>query len=475
MAAVDPLGLIAETERATRRRRQTDLLALAAPPAAAMAVAAALGRLPVELAVAGLIAALFLTLFVTTIEVGELTAAAFLDRSLAAKDHFLTLATTEPGAALRAVVESGARALVAARGVPALPPRRSRPLLGSTLASAALLALLWLVPVLGPLVEHHDPLSRLAATLADSPDPLDRRVASELRIVVSALRDRSLSNADKLEKVKAALDEISKAEQAKRRQGGSGSSGGSGGKGEQAGKEQTGGAEQGRGNSQGGAGQAQSPQGEAGNAVARGAAKQELSKVAGELQQAEQKNDSKSDSKQGEQKKPNPSGGGIQGPESGADERKPGRGESSSNQPGKSPDKPGSGEQPGDAQGEGKSQQGQPPRPGRSEGQGQGPGAGAGEGASNRPSNAPDAKKAERYYKPGEGPGALVDGKYVTIRVPEEPRRLPGTEPVAKPGDVELGVGYGNAPLPSAGSPGEVSVDQPVPLEYRAALGGAAK
>lgn len=474
MAAVDPAELIAETERATRRRRQTDLLMLGAPPAVALAVAAALGRLPVELAAAGLIAASFLALFVTTIEVGAIAAASFLDRSLAAKDHFLTLATTGSDARLRGVVESGARALAAARGAPALPPRSTRPMMTSTLLSAALLAFLCLLPALAPLVDHRDPLSQLATTLADSADPLDRRFASELRVVASALRDRSLSNREKLEKVKAALDEISKAEQAEQR-GGSGSSGGSGGKGEQAGKEQAGGTQQGRGQSQGASGQTQSPQGGVGNAAARGAAKQELAKIAGELQQGEQKNESKSDSKQGEQKKSNPSGGGIQGPESGADQRKPGQGESSSNQPGKSPDKPGSGEQPGDAQGEGKSQQGQPPQPGRSQGQGQGPGAGSGEGASNRPSNAPDTKKAERYYKPGEGPGELVDGKYVTIRVPEEQRRLSGTEPVAKPGDVELEVGYGNAPLPSAGSPGEVSVDQPVPLEYRAALGGASK
>ena len=56
------------------------------------------------------------------------------------------------------------------------------------------------------------------------------------------------------------------------------------------------------------------------------------------------------------------------------------------------------------------------------------------------------------------------------VRVPEEDRALAGTEVVAKPGDVNPEVPYGNAPLPEAGSPGEVSAEQPVPLEYRDAL-----
>ena len=56
------------------------------------------------------------------------------------------------------------------------------------------------------------------------------------------------------------------------------------------------------------------------------------------------------------------------------------------------------------------------------------------------------------------------------MRVPDEDGQLPGTEIVAKPGDATPLTPYGNAPLPAAGSPGEVSSDQPVPLEYREAL-----
>jgi len=32
-------------------------------------------------------------------------------------------------------------------------------------------------------------------------------------------------------------------------------------------------------------------------------------------------------------------------------------------------------------------------------------------------------------------------------------------------------VPYGNAPVPPPGPPGDVATDQPVPLEYRSALG----
>jgi hypothetical protein len=342
------------------------------------------------------------------------------------------------------------------------------------------LLFLWMLPVLAPLLTPDDPLERIAGTLAESANPLDREIATQLQIVRSALKDRSLSNEQKLAAVQEAQQKIEKAEQKQGSGSGSSASGGSGGKSEQSGKEASGGKQQGQGKSQGESGKTEAQEGGSGSSAARNAAKQELSKAEGQLKGEQGKGEQSKgqDSKQGQEKKPNPSGGGIQGPESGADERKPGNQESSGNQPGKSPDKPGGDQQPGGDQGESKSQQGKTPdQPGAQQQQGAGQGAApSGEGASNRPSKAPDGKPAERFYKPGEGPpGGVVDGRYVTIRVPEDRQRLPGSEPVAKPGDVELEVGYGNAPLPSAGSPGEVSLDQPVPLEYRGALGGAPK
>ncbi len=464
------------------------MLAVAALPLLALVVAAALGRLPVELAAAGVIALTFLAMMLAAIEVAPTEAAGFLDRTLSAKDHFLTLATVPAEVPFRAVVEAGAAAILRASPEPELPPRRIRPIVTSGVLSVALLALLLAIPRVAAMVASDDPLDRIAESLAESSSGLDREIATELRIVQSARKDRRLSNQQKLEKIQAALDKIEKAEQQQAQQkkgSNSGSNaGGSGGKSEQKGESQDGGQQKGEGKSQGGSDQKQGDQGEGGNSGARDAAKQELSKAAGQLQgqqsqgQGESKNGEPKKGEQQKQDQKKESGGGIQGPESNADERKPGDKQSNDpSQQGKSPDKPGNDpNQEGGNQGEGKSQQGNAQQPKQGQ-QGQGPGPGAssnGESSSHRPSHAPEDKPAERYYKPGEGPGGtLVDGKYVTIRVPEERERLPGTEPVAKAGDVELEVGYGNAPLPGAGSPGDVSADQPVPLEYRGALGAA--
>ncbi len=165
-------------------------------------------------------------------------------------------------------------------------------------------------------------------------------------------------------------------------------------------------------------------------------------------------------------------GGGIQGPESSAKERKQSEGDGTANQPGKNPKESGGNEKPGADQKGAQAQGGEQDRQqNQSSGATQG-GAGT-DGAGQRSTSQNDTKPAERFYKPGEGPdGRIVDGQYVRLRVPEEDGRLPGTEIVAKPGDATPLTPYGNASLPAAGAPGEVAADQPVPLEYRAALKG---
>ncbi|MGH7819171.1 MAG: hypothetical protein ACREQ9_05310, partial [Candidatus Binatia bacterium] len=213
--------------------------------------------------------------------------------------------------------------------------------------------------------------------------------------------------------------------------------------------------------------------GSAGNSL-RGQAASELSKIAGELRGGEQQTAKAEAAKQG-QEKPKPSDGGIKGPESGGDKTE--QEGSGSKQSRADPNKPGNEpKSAGDAQGEAKQphEAGTEPAEQGKGGRGQG---GEGSSAGMKPLPSADGKPAERYYKPGEGTGGseIQDGRYVRIRVPEENGAALGAEIVAKPGDVDPETPYGNAPLPSAGAPGDIAVDQPRPLEYRDALAAGTK
>lgn len=466
----DPYRLIADTARRMRRRLRGDVMILAAPPAAAAIAALALGRLPVEIGAAAAIALGVVLLHAASLEVPGARAASLLDRSLGAKEHFLTLATIAGPSALLAAVEAGAAAIARAAEPPSLPPRRKRPLLASGVASAIALALLWMIPEFASIASTRGGLDRLAAVLGASPDAEDREIARALREVARALDDPRRSTAEKRAKMEEAIARIDAAE--RRQQAGGGSAAGEGEQGGSGRQQQA--SDQAPGQGQG-PGQSPSEQkgesaaGAGGSAAARGQARQQLSKLAGELA-GEAQSPAGSQPKDGKQ--PEPSGSGIQGPESGAKGRRPSDRDASGNQPGKSPDQAGGDRQPGGDAGEAKPQQGNEPQP-NAAGAGSGQGAGSAEiGAGQRSAQRPDAP-AERYYEPGEGPGGrIVDGRYVRIRVPEDRRPLDG-EPVAGPGEVVPEVGFGNAPPPPVGSPGEVSTDQPVPLEYRAALGAA--
>jgi len=467
VVTTDPYVLIEATAARSHRRALSELLAPAAPPAVALVIAWTLGVLPVEIAVAAAIAGALLLLHASEFAPSRIRAARFLDDTFGAKDRFLTLATARAQPLLPLVAEE-ARTIASHRPEVGLPPPRKRPLVTSIVLSIAALALLWLLPHLASFASAGPgDLDRIAAELAAAGDADGARVVSE---AARALRDPKLSNQEKLAKVQEALRELAAQEQ---KQGsGSGKSAGGGEKGgdsrQQKGKESKGQGEQGEGS---GAKTQAAGGGSGGSGQARGEAKQELSKIAGEL--AGEQQQAKSEKPQSG-KQQQPAGGGIQGPENGAQERKPGDRDSAGNQPGKNPDKPGGEQKPGGNEGASQAQR-QGDQPNQPEQSGQANAAkgsgGAGEGPGQRSSSQADAKPAERYYKAGEsGEGGIRDGRYVRVQVPEENRALPGTELVAKPGDASPETPYGNAPLPPAGAPGEVGAEQPVPLEYRDAF-----
>jgi hypothetical protein len=453
-----------------RRRLLWDACLPALPPTAALIVAGSLGILPVELAAAAMIAFALLALHLTGVELPRAGAARFLDGALKAKDHFLTLATAPPDASLLPVVANEAAALAVAP--PELPPRSRRPMLTSFVASAVVLLFLWWLPQVASFAGGRaNDLDRIAAALDASGDA---SLARAVRDVARTFRDPGRSNQEKAAKIAEALQKIEEAERKdgqKKPGGSSGSGKGSRGQGKQEGE---GGMEKGQGagrssntaGSQGGAGAA---------GDARSQAKQELGKLAGQLSSGASQGKDQQQSQQGQSSQP--PGGGIQGPESGANERKQSERDGTANQAGKNPNESGGNEKPGGNQGAAQAEQGpqdspnQPDQPNQNSRTNQGgPGANA-EGSGQRSTSQGDTKPADRYYKPGEGPdGKIADGEYVKVRVPEEPGQLPGTEIVAKPGDATPLTPYGNAPLPAAGSPGEVPADQPVPLEYREAL-----
>ncbi len=467
MPPTDPYRLIDETALRRRRRRLWNICLPALPPAAALLGARYLGILPVELGAAGVIAFALLALHLTGVELSRASAARFLDVALGAKDHFLTLATAGTHAQLLPVVAAEAATLAVAP--PELPPTSRRSLLVSFILSVAGFLLLWSLPQVASFAAADGTdLDRIAAALEASGDA---SLATTLREVATALRDPHRSGKEKLAKIAAALQKIEDAQRKGGQAKGSGSSGGggSGGKGEQGGESGTD-KGQGAGKSPGTTG-AQGGAGSAGDA--RAEAKQELGKLAEQLSSGAGEAKDQQQSQQGENSQP--AGGGIQGPESGAKDRKQSERDGTANQPGKNPNESGGNEKPGGNQGQAQAEQGQqdPQKQQNQQNQAgaanQG-GAGA-DGSGQHSTSQGDVKPQERFYKPGEGPdGGIVDGQYVRVRVPEEAGPLPGTEIVAKPGDATPMTPYGNAPLPQAGAPGEVAADQPVPLEYRDAL-----
>jgi hypothetical protein len=472
----NPYKLIEATVVRGRARMRENVLWPALPPALAIAAAALLGRLPVEVGAAATIGYAMVLLHLTSQRFERRDAAAFLDAKLGAKEHFLTLATIDGAATLRPAVEERATAIASSAPPPSPPPRRSRPVLLSGFASAALLAFLWWLPQVSLFAAAGGPLDRIAAELAGSSDTTDRRLGAELAALSDALRDPAISKEDKQKKIDEMMKKIDEVEKQQKQSAAAGSSGSGGDSGKQGQQQKPEGEQQGEGKGKGTKQEQQSGEKGSGSG-ARGEAKKELEKMAGELAGGEQKNQQQGKSEQGKEKKPEPAGGGIKGPEdNSAKERKQGDRQETGNQPGKNQSQDGGNEKQGGAEGQAKADQQEPKQPDQqpNTGKGQGQGSGDGEGASKQPSHQPSDKPAERFFKPGENAGGrIVDGRYVRIRVPEEQKPLAGSEEVGTPGEVIPEVPYGNAPMPPPGGPGDVGTEQPVPLEYRGALGAS--
>jgi len=348
----NPYELIESTAARGRTRMRENVLLPALPPAVAIAAAALLGRLPVEVGAAATIAYSMVLLHLASQRFERREAAAFLDAKLGAKEHFLTLATIEGEATLRPAVEERATAIASTAPPPSPPPRRSRPVLLSGFASAALLAFLWWLPQVSLFAAGGGPLDRIAAELAGSSDTTDRRLGAELAALSDALRDPSISKEDKQKKIDEMMKKIDEAEKQRKQSAAAGNSGSGGDSGKQGQQQKPEGEQQGQG--KGNSSKQEQASGEkSSGSGARGEARKQLEKIAGELAGGEQKNQQQGKSEQGKEMKPEPAGGGIKGPEDdSAKERKLGDRQETGNQPGKKPNQDGGNEKQGGAEGQ---------------------------------------------------------------------------------------------------------------------------
>ncbi|MEA2625616.1 MAG: hypothetical protein QOD06_1661 [Candidatus Binatota bacterium] len=463
-APADPYRLIRDTTARLRRRAREDVLLAALPPIAAAGGVTAAGWASGWLAAAVALASGLLAFIAARIPPREAEAARSLDHALAAKEHFLTLVTGGAHEPLRAVVERGASDIARARTVfPPVPPFRWRRILASTAASLAAVGLMlllaaWRAPAASS-------LERLAHDLASVGDPAAAALARSLRTLVDDLRRSDLSDDEKRQRVQATLAEL------ERQEGGSGRGEGGGKDGTGSGRQGSGSGRQGTGGGAGsGAEQRQGAGPGAGEREGDARSRQLRDRARGELEALAGPLDGKArGEKRGDRQEGDSDGGGVKAPRK-ADGAGEGPGEGS--QP--------SGNRPrgdGEAEGEGAGQgQGEKQRPGPEEGSGSAArpeGGGTGTGSLGRAGPDDQAEPAKRYYAPGEGPGGWIikDGRYVRVRIPDERHAEEDLETVAKPGDVNPETPYGNAALPSAGPVGEAHESQPLPLEYRDALG----
>lgn len=447
----DPYVLIRETDRLRRRRERTSLGLTALPPVAALASAAVAGRLPVELVAASALALGLVALYATSARGGCPDTAALLDRALGAKEHFLTLATLAGPAPLLAVVEAKASELGRDADPRAFrPPLPRRRLFWSTFLSAALLALLWLLPASGVADAPADRLREIAAELAATGDPADAALARTLAKVALSVRDRSKTAEAKRHEIRGAMRELEK-------RSGQGESDDAAGSGRGQGK--GGKAERGRD----GSGRERSA-GAGGGSDLRGQAKGELERLERETGGGESSAGAAREARKTDVPRSTP-GGSVEAPQkpNGAKRREesPGEGNRPAPTQGEARDRPGTSGRSDQA----KSDRGAAPSPGGG-GRARGGAATSDPGAAGKPSSDPDGPPADRFYAPGAGGWRIENGRYVSVRVPD-PGGVENVERVQKPGEVVTETPYGNAPPPSQGPPGEVHDAQPVPLEYR--------
>ena len=459
----DPWSLITETAARIRRRSRANLLVPCLPPLAAALVLAAAGRLPIELAAAGAIAVGVVLIQLLSVPAATTEAAGRIDRLVGARDHFLTIATSEREShPFLRVVEAHAATLASdAKLADAAPPLAWRRFVRSALGSLAVFAVLAWGPGIGPFdVDPALRLETIADELARNGTREDRLLAHELRKVAETLR-----NPDRTREEKRAAAEAA----AKRLEDEKG-----GGKGEQQGA---------KGDRQGsGAGGSES-------SALRGEARSELQKLAAQSDKSEGKNEGKSggkneggkseggksesagDGSESRDEERTAEGGSVNAPRDEAKGAKPREDAGEGNRPDSAGDR-GSSSKPGAAHGQ---REGGPPDPQRQgKAQGNQPQAGTearGEGA--RPTTASEDEPAPKYEEgEGERGWRIEGGRYVRVRIPEEETDAAETDRVQKPGDPRPLTPYGNAPLPETGPAGEVKDRQPLPLEYRDVLTG---
>lgn len=457
MRSESPYALIRKTALALQRRERLTLALVILPPAMALGGLWGIGRLPVEVLAAALIAGGLLALHASTDPVPSPTAASRIDRILEGKDSFLTLATSDPveRRPLQSLVEDQAEALsVDAEPRRFVEPIRRTPIVRSFLYSSLAFLFLAMAPAeQRSFSRPHSPrLAAIARDLEASAAPRDREVARALREVLAALQDRTLSNEEKKAKLRDTLGRLeSEAGAAEEASGKTGSS-------KNASEEQSGREKRRDGQESGdGAGSR--------SRALQEQAREELEKIAGALAQASDAGESGQESgghhDDSASREKREAGGGIQGPE-----KKQGTGERQGGGEGNRPERREAGRESEGNQPDATGQESRASDSSSSRGAGRSGGrdtpSGEGKPADN---NSP---KAERFYKPGEGPQAwkIENGRYVRVRVPENSPPEGASEIVQKPGVAEPGTAYGNAPLPGPGSPGEARETQPLPLEY---------
>lgn len=452
-----PYALIRKTALTLQRHERLTLFCIVLPPLGALCGLWWIERLPAELVAAAMIAFGLFTLRLSAISAAEPVAASRIDRTLAAKDVFLTLATcerTEPQP-LRSLVEAEAESRgtnVEARRF--VGPIRGAPLARSLLYSALGFLLLAMAPAeLRPLTASESRLVAIARELESRSDLHDQALGENLHDVLHILRDRTLREMEKATKVREVLAKLESE---------GGEAQGASGKGTKQGSET---AKQGE---KGGAENGPNGQG------LRGQAQKELEEIANSLTRSSTSEGSSEPSENGkssDHEKKRKEGGGIQGPGG-----KPGTKERSDRGDGNRPGEPPlEGKQPGESLQPttgGREHRGAGERPS----QGRSPdlsGTGNSQGGGEQPLADSNSPAAERFYKPGDGRQSprIANGRYVRVRVPEESPGKGATEVVQKPGNTAPETSYGNAPLPGPGSPGEVREMQPLPLEYRDVLG----
>ena len=207
-----PYALIRKTAIALQRHERLTLVCIVLPPLGALCGLWWIERLPAEVVAAATIAFGLFALRLSAVSAAEPAAASRIDRALAAKDAFLTLATCERTEAqsLRPLVEAEAES----RGTNVeagqfVGPIRRAPLARSFSYSALGFLLLAMAPTeFRPLTASESRLVAIARELESNSDLQDQELGKNLHEVLHVLRDRTLREAEKATKLRELLAKL---------------------------------------------------------------------------------------------------------------------------------------------------------------------------------------------------------------------------------------------------------------------------